>query len=274
MTELRKNYLLDKDGNVIDPATEDKQDNIVTLLEQGVDTFIFNASLGNIPGVNVTAFGGNNPSIGAGETESLWSQGGLIPDLATGTQLYASSTDDDDTQTFTVLGYNKSGSTITRETVLVTLDGQTQVALTGLLWKVAVISNITPTATEGDVYIAEADDLTGGIPDTTSKIHGKVLKEKQAESIGTYVTPTGKRSYTFQQDEAIGKAQDMEMRFKNRLPGTGWLEVFPFPAFQNSPNRFQVGFIQDAGEELRMDASSVGGGASVTATYKVIEFDI
>ena len=266
---------LDLTGDVINPATEEKQDNIITLLEQGVDNFLINVSLGNVPGVAEYSFGGNNPNVGAGATESLWSQGGIIPDLSTGTQLYASSSSTEDDQVWVVSGVDKDGSgNITRATAIVVLNGQTQVALSTTLWKVYTMLNITPTESLGDIYIAETDTLSGGVPTTTSKIQGKALIGKQAEAIGHYATPTDKISYAFQQDEAVGKAQDMQMEFKNRFPGSTWVEIFPFPAYQNSPNRFQAGFIIDDGGELRMDASSIGGGASVTATYKILEFDV
>lgn len=115
---------------------------------------------------------GQNPDVDAAAIEDIWSYGGTYTFLSVATQLYASSSAaGDTTQTFEVLGLDGAGLEVIRT---VTLNGRTQVALSDTLLAVIRAYNSGSVAATGDVYIAEADDLTDGVPDTASKVKAKI----------------------------------------------------------------------------------------------------
>lgn len=121
--------------------------------------------------VGVSKFG-HNTDIDNGTPEDIWNQGGTYTFLSAAATLYVSSSSAADTaKTVTVIGLDADG---VEQTVTATLNGQTQVALSGTWLRVYRAYNSGSTAFAGDIYIAETDDLTDGVPDTASKIKAKI----------------------------------------------------------------------------------------------------
>lgn len=137
---------------------------------------------------------GNNPNIGTlTDPEDVWSQGGTYTFLSSAATLYASCSAAS-TVTIFVEGLDANYNI---QTATVTLNGQNQAEIgSGLTWlRVYRAYNSSGTNLAGDVYIAETDDLTGGVPDTASKIKAKILTNEQQTLMAIYTIPAGYTGY-------------------------------------------------------------------------------
>lgn len=158
--------------------------------------FLLRVGMGLIPGFSIVNKFGRNPDIDtATDPETIWSQGGLYTYLAAAATLYVTSTDDTDTHEITVEGLD---ATWALQTATVNLTGQTQAEIgSGLTWiRVFRAYNSDATPTLGDVYIAEQDTDTGGVPDTASKIKAKIDIYAQQTLMALYTVPLGKTAMT------------------------------------------------------------------------------
>ena len=111
---------------------------------------------------------------------------------ATNSITHFSSTNAADDQVLRVEGMTISGGLLTFTVQDITLNGQTKTALTTPLARCMRIANVTSvTETAGDVYVYEDDTVTGGVPDTATKIANLMPAEYQSTQFaGTSVAHT------------------------------------------------------------------------------------
>lgn len=111
--------------------------------------------------------------------ETVWVQGGDETYVTTNAIDTISSSNAGDTQQVFIEGHTVAGTgtsaTFTFVTQTATLNGQNKVVLTTPLARVSRMYNTGTTAFAGDIYTYEDDTLTGGVPNTASKIHLKIL---------------------------------------------------------------------------------------------------
>lgn len=111
--------------------------------------------------------------------ETVWVQGGDETYVTDNLIDTISSSNAGDTQEVTIEGHTVSGTGTDAQFTFVvqtaTLNGQNKVVLTTPLARVSRLANNSTTAFAGDIYVYEDDTLTGGVPNTASKIHLKVL---------------------------------------------------------------------------------------------------
>ena len=135
----------------------------------GTDDYFNNVALGLISGRAFAIVLGRNQNmqISVG-TQTLWDGGGNYEYLSADTALFISSSSASDTAVnVTITGLDDTYTEIVRTVVV---GGQTQVAITGDMFRVLVAlvtGSVTPI---GTLYVAEADTLTAGVPDTATKI--------------------------------------------------------------------------------------------------------
>lgn len=253
-----------------DLATETKQDDAITAIEQSKD-FFYKVLTGKLTGLSADAFAGNNPDLQDGVEETIWSQGGELNILTTNTSLFVSSTAAGDTSILVlVTGFDDSFNVVSR---LATLNGQSQVALNA---DMMIVDGIQPLGlATGDLYVAEEStggDLVGGVPQTVSKIQIKMIAGRGAGFNALEVVPAGKTGYLHEISGSISKGNDASI-FLKFLP-------FGLPAFIFAPefNSFQgtFDFNQVAGNILPektiilFSALTSDEGASVTAGGKLV----
>lgn len=155
--------------------------------------FGFDASVGLITGVSVVRKFGYNYSVGTAY-EDVWNQGGTYTYQSSASTMYVSSSDAGDTGTMTVEGLDTNWD---EQTQSVTLSGQSQVEVgSGLTWiRVFRAFNTGGTEFAGDIYVAETDSLTGGVPDTDSKIKAKITSPEEQTKMALWSVPAGKTLY-------------------------------------------------------------------------------
>lgn len=252
------------------PATEAKQDVFEELLREGVDRYLIQIQRGEIAGVDDTAFAGHVETTTLTE-ETIHEQGGLKTYLSDNTQLYASSTEGADNQTFFIGGIDEDFNVVSR---LVTLNGQNQVALDGLIYIITQATNVSPTPHAGDVYIAQADSLTGGKPNTDSKIQSKILARQGQSHDAVFTVPVGKQAILSDLEGSIGKGKDTSVYIKFKAETTAFIYAPPFELYQNPYGFGKKGFLVNEKTIIEISLISRSTGTPITASFnKVLLFD-
>lgn len=223
---------------------------------------------GLVPGASIQFILGNSPGAAAADTEeTIWDQGGTYTYLSAETTLYGSSSSASDTdQILVVVGLDEDYLEVVR---IVALNGQNQVALDDGLLRVHIIQQISGTGAVGDFYIAESDSLTGGIPDTASKIKGKVTAGKGISRQFTFTVPAGKAFYVHEQVLIAGKNSDVEISLKLKFFGTTFFVTSTDAEFYQFLTNLALKTPFTIPEKSDFEASftSTNVGTSVTSNY-------
>ena len=149
-------------------------------------------AIGGVPNFSIMRKFGANPSVTtSSDPEDMWSQGTVYTFLTSAVALYASSSDNSDTNVINVQGLDANWALQTKQ---VTLTGQTQIVLGGT-W-IRVFRAWSETDTAGDVYIAEQDGtISGGVPQAVAKIKAKFLIADQQTEMAIYTIPANMKGY-------------------------------------------------------------------------------
>lgn len=232
--------------------------------------YLIEVASGNVAGDEDERFTGRSLSIGTGAFETLWDQGGDLTYLTSNTQLYISSSSASDTTV--AVRIEAMTDDYERITYTVTCNGQTQVALPGLAFRVIQCLVLAGAATPvGDLYIAETDTLTGGVPDNAAKIKSKIALSAfdagqfASENIthnGFYTVPANLRLHSLIYLGTAAKGDDIRADLRVRAEGGAWLSIFNNWAYQSIVpieliNRGSIGAKSDI--EIRVLSGNAGG---------------
>lgn len=209
---------------------------------------------------------GYNASVDTNE-EDIWEVGGVYTFLAAPAILFASCTLAS-TNTVTVEGLDENWHIQIKE---VTLDGQNQVALPGLWLRVHRAFNDTGTNLTGDVYIAETDDLTAGVPDTATKIKLFIAQAEQQTQHALYTIPANKTGYLVRIRWDIETAKSATFKLYLRNVGKVWRLADIFAAESRT-----VEVVYPLWDKLlpktdiRMSAIGAASGTAVSASFDIL----
>ena len=231
----------------------------------GSTDFLLEVAKGNVPGHTETFFVSSNNGTGAaGVEQGFWNLAQDFTYLSTPSTLFVSSTNAADTQTISLVGTDDNGDNVTE---IVVLSGQTQVAVTGL-WDVPqrmlVVSGGTPL---GEIYLAESDTLTGGVPDTPAKIQMKIDQGCNIANSGAFMVPTGHTCFIPSFIFRIGKGEDATIKFKVTPPGVEELITFDFNIFESQSSTDSRYAANEAGTKIRFTITP--GVATVRALVSI-----
>ncbi len=140
---------------------------------------------GSDPHVSQVHLVGRNADIDTG-SEDIWDAGGDYTQFAAAAAVHVSSSNNADDKTLTINGLDANG---VRQTKTVVLAGQTETTVTGT-WT-CIFSASLSAACAGDVYIYEDDTVTLGVPDTATKIRGKIPAAALKTFQAIYMIPAG-----------------------------------------------------------------------------------
>lgn len=252
---------------------------ILTTVQTGKD-FFFSIRDGEFSGLTAFLFGGQNPGVTVDREESIspirleTGTGEVYTYLTTDTTLFASSTDDTDTTTFICTGLDSLFNPITR---LVTLDGQTPVALSGTMFRITNVFFISAALNNGNVYISTDDtDITAGVPNTLSKVKARVDAGKGQGDFASFTVPKDKKAYLYNLDIAASKVSDLDLTTRFSFPGsTEFSQGPPFQIFQTGVNFFtSSGFVLTEGTDFDFTMKSPTAQSKVTLQMFTILIDV
>lgn len=116
---------------------------------------------------------GNNSAVDT-SLETIWSVGGDETYVSSNTIAYVSSSSSSDTGTYALEYHTVDGDgNFTFGVQTGTLAGQTKTAISIPCARTSRIYATDNNNWVGDIYVYEDDTVTGGVPDTASKIHIK-----------------------------------------------------------------------------------------------------
>jgi hypothetical protein len=193
---------------------------------------------GLVPGESDASFAAVNEEIQTSDT-TIWDSDTdqNYTFLEVDTQMYVNSTNSGDTtQTIVVNGINDAG---VLTTVSATLNGQTQVALSGLLQNVFNVVVISTTTPDGDIYVTSDLGVTaGGVPNVTDSTKARIMQGNNATENGIRIVPAGKIMEFLAVKFGSGKADDMTFKINVKPVGNvafRTVEIKSYEAFIYSP---------------------------------------
>lgn len=200
--------------------------------------------LGKVPGVTGHVLTGVNNTLSNDSEEDIWDQGGVRADLSGATTLFISSSSAADTGGI-LLTYLDTN--YIEKTALQTLSGQSQVSIATDVFIVQGLANASAAELQGSVYIAESDTLTAGVPDTASKIQGKIPffaanlnRSANIARSALYTVPAGHALMPINVNVYTGKNEDIDQRALIRTSRPGpWFDQTEASTFQTQIQAFQ-----------------------------------
>lgn len=227
------------------------------------------ASLSGVPNSYVHKFG-YSPDIDQTE-EDVWEYGGTYTFLSTPSVLYASCSNASANQSMVVQGLDANWH---YQSVSVTLNGQNQVAIPGTWLRCNRVFNNSATTLPGDVYIAEQDTLSAGVPTTASKVQASVTAAYNQSLMAIYTIPGNKTGYLVAFHWSIAKDQT----------GTFFLRTREFEkAFRVRELYTTVGQVIDEAPpfwmelpprtDIKMSALAAIANTPVSATFDILLVD-
>ena len=249
----------------------------------GNNDYYLEVSRGNVPGVTAGFIVGVIPSLGELNTETVWDVGGTYDYLTTDTQLYISSSSASDTSvSVLVTGLDDTFTEITRT---VTVSGQSQVALSGLMFRVHAAFVVGATSPVGDLYIAESTTLSSGVPTTNAPIKAKIplsgiagdpveFASDNFSHSGFFTVPAGKTFHFIYLTASTAKNQDVILGGRVRPFGGSWFNRSPTPLYQSAAvQEFQTRLPLTEKTDLEFRAIAGSAGSSLQFQLQFVLVD-
>jgi len=250
-----------------------------TFIEPNAD-FFFDVITGNVPGLTRFVSAGNNDGLASNVEESVNNisledgVGAIYTYVSADTTVYVSSSDGSDTQTYALLGLNDAYTPVLR---IATANGQTPVVFSGDIFRIDAVINISSPAkiAVGNVYIStDNTDITAGVPNTLSKVLGKVDVGRTDGPLPNRTVPAGKMGFFYDFVFNSSKATDAEIFLRFRLDkDADFSTAPPFLVFQNTA-LINSPTLLPAQSEIDATALTPTAGSKATVSFQVIFIDV
>ena len=189
---------------------------------------------GNIPGHDTGTIFGRNQDVDPAAAELLWDYGGLETYLTADTELFLSSTDAGDTNVNVfVWGLDDEYNFIIETYLFTSGQSQQSIGLRFRLFRLVVVAG--GDAPLGDIYCAEADTLTLGVPDTAAKVHAKMAVGTGVTHKASGTVPAGYTMHVVRMFQGVRRGEDAVIVFRTKTFGAPmFVESTSFPLYQRS----------------------------------------
>ena len=177
--------------------------------------FPLEVSRGNVSGYSFVEKFGENPDIGTGtDPEDIWSFGGIYTFSTTDDIDRLSSSSASDTEDITIIGLDTNWTEVTQ---VITLTGQTPVALTTDLMRVSRMYNSNGTDLVGTVYCFVNGATSSGVPDTDADVRAIISIGVGQTEMCIYTVPSGKTGYFYGGYVSLSRTGNNEAIFTSRV---------------------------------------------------------
>jgi len=227
-----------------------------------------------VPGHSTGTIFGRNTDIDPAAEELIWDYGGTETYLTTDTELFLSSDDAGDTD-INIFVWGMTDDYIFKQAVVNFTSGQTQQSI-GDFFRVFRLVVVTgDNAPLGNIYCAQTDTLTGGIPNTASKVHafmavGTGITHKAAGTV-----PAGHSMYVTRMFMGVRRGEDAVIQFRQQPFGyPDFVESSSFPLYQNSQFlTFDPPFVIEEKTSFELTAATVTNNTQVILNVAYILVD-
>lgn len=239
------------------------------------EELFFRISKGLVPGHSAVRVTGIGTNIGQDVTTDLWDLSGTVNNinfLSSATTVYVSSTSAADTANqLVVVGLDANYDD---QIQFVTPTGQSQVAVPGTWTRIFNVANISSTSSQGDIYVAESDTLTGGVPDTSTKILAKMVQGNERTFSGTYTVPRNNTLFFYQFTIFLNRGIDVFIRTQSRNQGGVFVNGSNFANFEGF---IDIKFVEPSTvleyADIKNNITSQNAGANLTISARFILVD-
>lgn len=191
---------------------------------------------GNVPGHTVGTVFGHNQDLDPANAAAIWDYGVVQPVevlLTADTELFLSSTSAADTAT-TVVIVGLTEGYIPRTLVHPFTGGQAQESI-GLWFRIDKITVIGGTALVGNLYCAEADTLSAGVPDTPTGVHAFLHDGLGTTHKASGTVPAGHTMYITRLFLGTRRGEDCVFGFMVKTEAMpDFIEASDFPIYQGT----------------------------------------
>lgn len=220
-----------------------------------------------------------NPDIDAGTEETVWPYGGIYTYLTSATELFVSCSDAADSgQALQITGL-KSPESRNVDTEFKVTNGQTATSI-GSWYRVFGVRVLAPTALVGDLFIAEADTVTAGVPATASKVKAAIIfdtsigRSTNTENMGGFTPPVGFFALVRKIRFSGTKGKDITYNTLIR-PNIGttilpWQDAAPWHVYENNSILDFSGIVVDELWDIEIRAHSDSANTDVTIIMDIL----
>lgn len=190
-------------------------------------------SKGNVPGHSTGTIFGRNKDIDPANEELIWDYGGVETYLTADTELFLSSSSASDTN-IGVFIWGMTDDYVFKQEVHLHTQGQSQHSV-GSFFRVFRMVIVSGDAPLGDIYIAEADTLSNGEPNTASKVHCFMSQGTNITHKASGTVPAGHTMNVVRLFMGVRRGEDAVIKFSQKPFGSpAFVESSTFPLYQNS----------------------------------------
>lgn len=189
-----------------------------------------------VPGHSVGTIFGHNDDLDPANAAMIWDYGEFQPVeelLTADTELFMSSDSASDTNVG-ILIEGMTDDYVYKKELHIHTAGQSQHSV-GNWFRVFKMTNVSADAAAGNIYFAEADTLTTGVPDTPAKVHALMHQGEGTTHKASHTVPAGHTMYINRLFLATRRAEDCAFSFMVRTPGMpAFIEASDFPVYQGT----------------------------------------
>ena len=199
-----------------------------------VEEFYFEVAKGNVADHDTGTIFGRNQDVDPAAAELLWDFGGLEIYLTADTEVFLSSTDAGDTNVNVFVWGLDDNYNFKIETHLFT-SGLSQQSIGNFfrIFRLVVVAG--GAAPLGDIYCAEADTLTLGVPDTAAKVHALMAAGDGVTHKASGTVPAGYTMHVVRMFQGVRRGEDAVIVFRSKTFGAPmFVESTSFPLYQSS----------------------------------------
>lgn len=176
---------------------------------------------------------GRNRDVDPAAPELIWDFGGIETYLTADTEIFLSSTSASDTNVGVFVWGMTDDYNFKIETHIFT-SGQSQQSIGNFfrIFRLVIVSNDAPL---GDIYAAEADTLTLGVPDTDSKVHALMDQGSNITHKAGGTVPVGHTLYVHRAFMGVRRGEDAVIALRSRADTSpAFVESTSFPIYQQA----------------------------------------
>ncbi|MCK4706325.1 MAG: hypothetical protein KAT90_12650, partial [Gammaproteobacteria bacterium] len=219
---------------------------------------------GKIPGHSTGTIFGRNQDIDPAAEELIWDYGGTEEYLTANTELFLSSDNAGDTN-INIFVWGMTDDYAFKQQVVNFTSGQSQQSIGDhfrLFRLVTVDGGGEPL---GNIYCAQADTLTGGIPDTSAKVHAFMAQGTNITHKAAGTVPADHTMYVNRLFMGVRRGEDAVIQFRQKPIGyPAFVESSSFPLYQNSQFlTFDPPFVISAKTSFEFTATTVTNNTQV-----------
>lgn len=254
MTELRKAHLHDANGNPIG--------SVGTSLN--VSDINFEIAKGNVPGHSTGTIFGRNQDIDPAAEELIWDYGGVEIYLTTNTELFLSSDNAGDTD-INVFVWGMTDDYVFKQQIYNFTSGQSQQSIGSFFRIFRLVIVAGNNAPLGNMYCAQADTLTAGVPNTASKVHAYMAQGTNITHKASGTVPVDHTMYVGRLFMGVRRGEDAVIQFRQKVfDYPDFVEASSFPLYQNSRFlTFNPPFVIEAKTTFEFTATTVTNNTQV-----------